>query len=867
MLHLTQLKYPASFIRAFSKPSFELTVFFAVLSVLLVSFPTLSRLRLYSHDTIHHFLTHSWFLEAMRAGEFPFWYTAPIASFPTSTLQLGQWFHSPYIYALSLFDNYNYSYQDIRFEFLFWRLIAFIGFNLFASHHLNSSVVRVVAASMYISSGIVAASDPEILFIQSFAILPWVLYSLNMFFINTVRAIGLCAISVSSIIWFGYHGIALVLPIFALPVILLILIRSSSFQIIAHHCVSFCLCGFLIVFLTSLKISDTLTVPLFGGSLGPSRSSLDGLMLPSQLLSILFPNPTVFYGYQEPVSLQSLFVGVIPALCLIGIADYCLQQTIYSFSMLWIFRSPIQIVAASLLLCSVFFGSSSLFVAFLFVGRISYHLQLFTPRSTLHSGTRILPFYSLISHLSNITIMSFCLLIQVVISVLTGFAWPGVSAVHSLYPPMLLVRYQSNSLIFVIIGMIILSHKLIEHLAKPPLLATLFSLRHHLLAGLQTYLLCFLWLFVNAPGYSEAFYTTHAVVGSTVLVYLTIGLLVFSLFFAVFRNASRAIDDIFIFRLLYIGPALLLISIFLLNELPILRTHPILFRMLHDFGLVGFSLNLIHVIYVTSAMVFIDRFIRRRHLFSLSIYFLLVCDVSTASYLYAYQSSVLVGDPRNESQDRPMIDTPQERMGDPTIFTSYYPNTATPGTWTFQGTMPDVISVFQSHPALIPRLAVAFPHKCIASANERRLHTLIYTDLQLDYECILTNETRQNQSSHLLIEKWAGSHISLHSFSSVDTFLLLTDSWAPGWSAAVNGDAASIMRADQSFKVISLPKGSSYITLKYRPFGYVFLFPLALLSLFLCVVLLLISVVRPRYNPFSEGVLPRLALLHSTRAD
>jgi hypothetical protein len=48
-------------------------------------------------------------------------------------------------------------------------------------------------------------------------------------------------------------------------------------------------------------------------------------------------------------------------------------------------------------------------------------------------------------------------------------------------------------------------------------------------------------------------------------------------------------------------------------------------------------------------------------------------------------------------------------------------------------------------------------------------------------------------------------------------YLLLLDTFFPGWSATVNGEPAPILRADYNFRAVSLPAGRSTVCFSYRP--------------------------------------------------
>jgi hypothetical protein len=48
-------------------------------------------------------------------------------------------------------------------------------------------------------------------------------------------------------------------------------------------------------------------------------------------------------------------------------------------------------------------------------------------------------------------------------------------------------------------------------------------------------------------------------------------------------------------------------------------------------------------------------------------------------------------------------------------------------------------------------------------------------------------------------------------------WLLLTDSWYPGWEALVDGQAVPLRQADQFFKAVQLPAGSHQVTFRFDP--------------------------------------------------
>ena len=76
-------------------------------------------------------------------------------------------------------------------------------------------------------------------------------------------------------------------------------------------------------------------------------------------------------------------------------------------------------------------------------------------------------------------------------------------------------------------------------------------------------------------------------------------------------------------------------------------------------------------------------------------------------------------------------------------------------------------------------------------------------------------------------------------------FLLQTESWYPGWEAALDGEPVPLMRADLVFRGVVVAAGSSRLVLRYRPSWRVALVPAAL-SWGTLLVLLGVAVARGR---------------------
>jgi uncharacterized membrane protein YfhO len=53
--------------------------------------------------------------------------------------------------------------------------------------------------------------------------------------------------------------------------------------------------------------------------------------------------------------------------------------------------------------------------------------------------------------------------------------------------------------------------------------------------------------------------------------------------------------------------------------------------------------------------------------------------------------------------------------------------------------------------------------------------------------------------------------------SSAPGYLILTDAYYPGWTAAVNGEPAPLQRANVMFRAVPVPAGSSEVSFTYVP--------------------------------------------------
>jgi len=76
-------------------------------------------------------------------------------------------------------------------------------------------------------------------------------------------------------------------------------------------------------------------------------------------------------------------------------------------------------------------------------------------------------------------------------------------------------------------------------------------------------------------------------------------------------------------------------------------------------------------------------------------------------------------------------------------------------------------------------------------------------------------------SDHLAtIEKYTGSEVIVKTRSAQPAYLVLTDSYFPGWIAQIDGQDTPIYRADGNFRAVAVPVGENTVRFKFSPISF-----------------------------------------------
>jgi hypothetical protein len=93
--------------------------------------------------------------------------------------------------------------------------------------------------------------------------------------------------------------------------------------------------------------------------------------------------------------------------------------------------------------------------------------------------------------------------------------------------------------------------------------------------------------------------------------------------------------------------------------------------------------------------------------------------------------------------------------------------------------------------------------------------------------------------NNVRIVKYEPSYIKIMVNTTQSGFLVLSDSYYPGWNAYINGNSAEILRANYAFRAVELPKGENVVEIKYEPLSF---YVGGLISLIALIILIIVMV-------------------------
>ncbi len=135
---------------------------------------------------------------------------------------------------------------------------------------------------------------------------------------------------------------------------------------------------------------------------------------------------------------------------------------------------------------------------------------------------------------------------------------------------------------------------------------------------------------------------------------------------------------------------------------------------------------------------------------------------------------------------------------------------------------------YQGADARIYRNNAALPHafvvaraRCLSDEETLRLIRERKVDFRREVilaGCAIPAETGDATSpTTAVIEHYSPQHVKIAATSDHAGYLVLTDTWFPGWIARVDGREAPVERADYAFRAVKLAPGRHDVQFHYRP--------------------------------------------------
>jgi hypothetical protein len=136
----------------------------------------------------------------------------------------------------------------------------------------------------------------------------------------------------------------------------------------------------------------------------------------------------------------------------------------------------------------------------------------------------------------------------------------------------------------------------------------------------------------------------------------------------------------------------------------------------------------------------------------------------------------------------------------------------------------DAIRVLEDT-AAFPR-AFVVPTAHVAPSLGTALSQMIHQPFQPDQEVILADDTAA-QSTGLPGERgghgtasvttYGSNDVQVHTSADADAWLVLSDTFYPGWTATVDGQPTSVLRGDVLFRVVPVPAGEHTVEFRFAP--------------------------------------------------
>ncbi|MFD0676218.1 MULTISPECIES: YfhO family protein [unclassified Paenibacillus] len=108
------------------------------------------------------------------------------------------------------------------------------------------------------------------------------------------------------------------------------------------------------------------------------------------------------------------------------------------------------------------------------------------------------------------------------------------------------------------------------------------------------------------------------------------------------------------------------------------------------------------------------------------------------------------------------------------------------------------------------------------------------------------NDSTNSQTNQIVIKAFNNSGLHLETKTSDQKFLVLSESYYPGWKAYINGVETKVYKVDYLLRGINVPVGDNTIEFKFEPRSFIIGLNLSIFAFLVLVSLIIIAIVRKK---------------------
>jgi hypothetical protein len=151
--------------------------------------------------------------------------------------------------------------------------------------------------------------------------------------------------------------------------------------------------------------------------------------------------------------------------------------------------------------------------------------------------------------------------------------------------------------------------------------------------------------------------------------------------------------------------------------------------------------------------------------------------------------------------------------------------------------------------AAMPR-AIVVPRARVAPSLGTALSEMVHQPFSPDQDVILADDAR-TQATPLVTDRggrgtarvtaYSADEVVVHTSASADAWLVLSDTFYPGWTATIDGTPAAVLRGDVLFRVVAIPGGEHDVAFRFVPASVSIGLPISVGSFALTVLVLAVA--------------------------